>query len=345
MTDRNIRIGLLGYGAFGKCHAQAIAEAEGAELAAIAEVSTGGIVEAKADYPNAEIFTNYADLIDRCALDVVNIVLPNYLHFDAAKRALERGCHLLLEKPMTLAVDDCKTLIDIAEQQDRILAIGHQFRLSPLWGRVKQLIDEGFVGEPRYVLVELSRHPYFPGADGWRWDIDRVGDWILEEPIHFFDLARWYLSSAGEPRSVYALASSGQNNQQLQDNLSALIRYANGAYANVTQTLSAFEHHQTVKVTGAKGAIAASWSGKQGHSLEPSFTLKTYDGETIREIEIDQTPGELYELRTQIKTMVNAAPTGQCSLPNGHDGQWAVALCAAAAESAREGKEVDLPQP
>ncbi len=66
------------------------------------------------------------------------------------------------------------------------------------------MIDEGFVGEPRYVLVELSRMPYRQGAEGWRYDIDKVGNWILEEPIHFFDFARWYLQGSGQPVSVFA---------------------------------------------------------------------------------------------------------------------------------------------
>ncbi len=62
------------------------------------------------------------------------------------------------------------------------------------------MIDRGAIGEPQYCLIELWRKPYRLGSNGWRYDISRVGNWILEEPIHFFDLARWYLGSLGEPR-------------------------------------------------------------------------------------------------------------------------------------------------
>ena len=51
----------------------------------------------------------------------------------------------------------------------------------------RMLIEDDYLGQPQYALVELSRNPYRPGADGWRYDISRVGNWILEEPIHFFD--------------------------------------------------------------------------------------------------------------------------------------------------------------
>lgn len=343
MSTDTVKFGLLGFGAFGQCHAQAIERVEGAELIAIAEASEEGAAKAKSTYPSATIYRDYADLLAREAIDVVDIVLPNHLHYDAAQRALSRGFHLLLEKPMTLTVSDCQSLIELAKKNEQTIAVGHEFRLSSLWGRVKELIDEGMVGDPNYVLVELSRHPYLLGSDGWRYDIDRVGDWILEEPIHFFDLARWYLSGVGDPVSLYALASSRQvDHPELQDNLSALISHTNGAYAVVTQTLSAFEHHQTVKVTGTKGAIWASWGGTMGRSLDPEFMLKTFDGESIQQETITKMPGELYELRTQIEEMIKAVRTGNCRLPDGMDGLWAVALCEAAGISARERREVDL---
>ena len=57
------------------------------------------------------------------------------------------------------------------------------------------------MGKPQYVLVELARNAYRQGSCGWRYDIEQVGNWILEEPIHFFDLARWYRPSSERVRS------------------------------------------------------------------------------------------------------------------------------------------------
>lgn len=343
MNHATVKFGLLGYGAFGHFHAEAIALCEDTQLCCIAEASEAGRAKAREIYPDATIYDSYEELLETESLDVVEIVLPNHLHKDAATRALEAGCHLLLEKPMTHNSADCRDLIALAKKQNKIIAVGHEFRLSSLWGRVKTLIDEGFVGEPKYVLVELSRHPYLLGSDGWRYDINRVGDWILEEPIHFFDLARWYLESTGEPESMYALASTRDpEHPELQDNLSALIRHGNGAYSNISQTLSAFGHHQCVKVTGTKGSIWATWGGTMGRSLDPVFSLRTFDGENEKEEIIEKIPGEIYELRTQVEEMVKVARGEGTGLPDGTDGLWAVALCEAAAVSAREGREVKM---
>src|SRR5262249_34170619 len=149
-----------------------------------------------------------------------------HLHFEVSSAVLQSGRHLLLEKPMCLTAAECDQLNALAKQHTRVLAIGHEMRLSSLWGRVKELIDAGAVGEPLYALVELWRRPYRLGADGWRYDITRVGNWVLEEPIHFFDLVRWYFHSRGEPLSVSARANGKRaDHPELHDHFTATVTF------------------------------------------------------------------------------------------------------------------------
>jgi len=244
---------------------------------------------------------------------------------------------------MCLSVADCDDLIKLADANQRLLAIGHELRLSSLWSRVRELIDDGFVGEPQYVLVELSRNPYRLGADGWRYDIDRVGNWILEEPIHFFDFARWYLHRAGDPVSVYAAANSRQaDHPELQDNFSAIVNFADGAYAVISQSLSMFEHHQTVKVAGTQGSLWASWSGAKDRTRHPTFYLKASDGNGVRDIPIEKITGEVYELEDQIEMIVRAVQQGEPLRATGEDGKWSVAICLAAQRSVDTGAPVQM---
>jgi myo-inositol 2-dehydrogenase/D-chiro-inositol 1-dehydrogenase len=343
MTNSRVRFGLIGYGAWGRCHADAIAQTEGADLAAIAARSEQTCGAARDAHPAAAVYSDYRELLERDDIDVVDVVLPTYLHHEVATAVLSAGKHLLLEKPMAPTVEQCTDLIGLAARRNRLLAIGHEFRLSSLWGRVKQLVDEGFVGEPQYVLVELSRNPYRQGASGWRYDIEKVGNWILEEPIHFFDLARWYLSSAGDPHRVYAAANSRQpGHPELQDNFSAIVHFPTGAYAVISQTLSAFEHHQTVKVTGTRGALWASWSGAMDRTRHPSFSLRGFDGEKVQEIPIEKITGEVFELEDQMALLVRAVRDGAPLSATGEDGRWSVAMCLAAAESVETGQLVEL---
>ena len=140
MSQKPVKFGLIGFGAWGSCHANAISVTDGAELAAIAVRSEESQAKAREAYPQAEVFGDYRDLLQREDLEAVDIVLPSYLHHEMALETLRGGKHLLLEKPMTLHVAHCQELIEAARSQELKLAIGHELRLSSLWARAKALI-------------------------------------------------------------------------------------------------------------------------------------------------------------------------------------------------------------
>lgn len=338
-----LRFGLVGYGAWGSHHARAIGSVPGLELVAIAANSEASCARAKTEHPGVTIYAGHRDMLAKETLDVVDVVLPSHLHYTVSRDVLESGRHLLLEKPMTLSLAHCDELIALARAKKRVLAIGHELRMSSLWARAKELIDTGAIGEPLYVLVELWRRPYRLGSGGWRYDLDRVGNWILEEPIHFFDLARWYLASAGEPTSVYARAVGKRPDQPgLTDNFSAIVDFPRGRYAVITQTLAGWEHHQVAKITGTEGALWASWSGAMDRTFEPTFRLQMQRGETLEVVPIARPSGEVYELVDEVARMAQAVREGVPPACTGADGRWSVAMCLAAQRSVEAGRPVAI---
>jgi len=267
-----VRCGLIGFGAWGSHHARVIAANPQARLTAIAVRSEASCARARQEYPACQAVADYRELLERDDLDAIVVALPSHLHFEAARAVLESSRHLLLEKPMCLTVADCEALVAAASERKLVLAVGHEMRLSSLWGKARELIAAGALGEPLYALMELWRKPYRTGADGWRYDIDRVGNWIIEEPIHFFDLARWYFQGTAEPTAVYARASAKRaDHPELQDNFSALVSFSGGRHAVISQSLGGWEHHQAVKMAGTEGALWASWSRATDRTLEPTF--------------------------------------------------------------------------
>lgn len=338
-----VRFGLVGFGAWGSHHARAIAESGQAELAGIAVRSAARQAEARQRHPAAEVVSDYRQLLAREDLEVIDVVVPTDLHFPVASDVLRAGKHLLLEKPMALNLAHCEELIRLARQRQRLLAIGHEFRLSSLWGKAKEMIDAGAIGDPLYALIELWRNPYRTGADGWRYQIDRVGNWILEEPIHFFDLARWYLSNVGAPTSVFARANARRpDHPELQDNFSAIVNFPKGVYAVISQTLSGFEHHQVAKVTGTRGALWASWSGAMDRTFHPTFWLKYFDGNQVSEVPITKLTGEVYELADEVARVCQAVRGAGAVAATGEDGLWSVKMCLKAQESVDRGCVVAL---
>jgi myo-inositol 2-dehydrogenase/D-chiro-inositol 1-dehydrogenase len=332
---------LIGFGAWGSHHAQVIALNPRAQLVAISAKSQTTLDKAKTDFPAAATYTDYHQMLQLEKLDAVVIVLPTDLHLEAATAVIESGRHLLLEKPMALNADQCESLMNLADKHKKVLAIGHEFRLSSLWAKIKQMIDAGAIGDPLYALIELWRRPYRLGADGWRYDINRVGNWILEEPIHFFDLARWYFSELGDPVSVFAQASAKRlDHPELTDNFSAMLRFKTGAYALISQTLCGWEHHQTVKITGREGSLWATWSGALDRTLHPTFSLKHLHGDQVQTVPIEKITGEVFELRDQVQMMIDAIESGGAVATTANDGRWSVLMCEKATESVREGIEV-----
>lgn len=343
MNSNKVRFGLIGFGAWGKHHANAIAKSENAELVAIAANSSSSVKAAQEAFPDAKVYGQYKELLEAEDLDAVDVVVPSHLHFEIADAVLTSGRHLLLEKPMAVNLNECDQLIETAKASGKLFAVGHELRLSSMWGLAKEMIDDGFIGEPLYALVELSRNPYRQGSDGWRYDIERVGNWILEEPIHFFDLARWYLSASGEPKTVYATANSSQpGHPELQDNFSAIMHFEKGAYAVVSQTLCAFEHHQTIKITGTKGALWASWSGAMDRTRHPTFSLRAFDGESVTTVPIEKMTGELFELEDQIDVVAKSVRDQTPLHCTAEDGRWSVSMCLAAQKSVDSGQTAEI---
>jgi myo-inositol 2-dehydrogenase/D-chiro-inositol 1-dehydrogenase len=338
-----IRFGLIGYGLFGAHHARAIASAPGAELRAIAVPSEASRAAAQAAHPQATIYADFHDLLARDDIDAVNVVVPNRWHYEVGRAVLNSERHLLIEKPMALSLAQCDELIAIAAQHDLVLAVGHELRVSSLWGGVKRLIDDGAIGHPRAALVELSRFPYRQGSGGWRYDRERVGSWILEEPIHFFDLARWYMSASGDPVTLYARANARRvDAPELHDHFAATLGFADRGYAVVVQSLSAFEHHQTVKVSGTKGMIWARWSAPDARSPKPTFSLRYGLADSITDVEFDKPTGELLELADEVAAFVQAIQTATPPPCTGNDGRWSTLLCLASAESIEQQRELLL---
>ena len=304
-----MRFGLVGFGAWGRQHAQAIAGLPGLELAAIACVGAASADAAAAAYPDAKVTRDWRQLVNDPRIDTVDVAAPNHLHAEVACAALRAGKDVLLEKPMATTLEGCNALIAAERESGRLLSIGHELRQSAQWGRIKALLDAGTIGAPLYVNINLFRNFYRSGSESWRYDRARVGSWLLEEAVHYFDLALWYFERYGDPVSVRAYGNQRAGRDAgMYDNVSVVLRFAGGAYATFNQSVAGFEHHLVTEIAGADGAIRTHWSGTMdrdhGAAYELRVQAKGFPFERgVREcatIAIAKS-GEVYELTEQIR--------------------------------------------
>jgi len=340
------RFGLVGYGAFGRLHAQSIDKVEGAALAAICARSDEAASAAAKDFPKARIHREYLALVQDPAVEVVDVVTPNHRHVEIGVAALDAGKDVLLEKPMANSIEGCDRLIAAAARNDRLINVGHELRLSSQWGAIKRLIDEGAIGPPRYANFSLFRHPYRQGASGWRYDAGRVGSWILEEPVHFYDLIMWYLEAAGDPSSARAVGNGSARGAVsgapgMYDNFSSVLTWPDGRYATITQSLAGFEHHTVLEITGDDGSLRTWWSGGDARSTAPSFELKLMRAGAEPETLPLAASGEVFELEEEIRRTAEAFRARK-TLVSGEDARKRIVVCLEAERSASEGREIAL---
>ena len=338
--NSGMRIGLIGYGAWGQHHAGAIGETPGLELAAICAESEASCRAAAARFGVATT-RDYRELLALPGLEAVDIVLPTDLHHEVASAALRAGKHVLLEKPMALTPEQCQDLVQLAGS--RTLHVAHEFRLSTQWGRMRRLIEEGAIGTPLAAAIDLWRRPYRIGANRWRYDAARVGSWVLEEPIHFFDLACWWLRESGPPVSVYARASRRPATPAgLWDNLHAVLGFAGGAHATVTQSLAICEHHLAAKVIGDRGALLAFWDGELDRTTHPRASLQLYRQDGALEDLPIAASGEFFELRAEMAHFLAVCQGREPLVITAGEAALAVAVCWAAERSIQSGQAAAL---
>lgn len=337
-----MRIGLVGYGAWGRMHASAIRKSPGLTLAGIVAHGDDSARQAALDNPGVPVHRRLDDLLRDKAVALVDIVVPNHLHADTAIAALAAGKHVLLEKPLATTITDGERIAAAAEASGLYLGVGHELRVSRQWSRIKTLLDEGAIGRPRYANLALFRRPYRPGAGGWRHAADKVGSWILEEPVHYMDLLLWYFAGSGAPVEIEAFAVPSSTGPRMHDAFTAVLRFGDGAYAVFSQCLSGFEHSLTLELAGDAGAMRSWWAGAMDRTFDPQFELKLRRGAgaAAESVAIEKS-GEVFELEEQLRRLVDDVPR-RAPLVSAREALRATRICLEAERSLAEKRPIAL---
>jgi myo-inositol 2-dehydrogenase/D-chiro-inositol 1-dehydrogenase len=333
------RIALAGFGAWGRMHARAVAAIDGAKIVAVLARSEESRQAARQALPDARLVRDYAALLTADDVDVIDVVLPNHAHADAAVAALDAGKHVLLEKPLGLTLAECDAVAAASRRSGRLVAVNHELRVSRQWGAVHEMIAGGELGALRHQHLSLFRKPFRAGSGGWRYDRTRVGSWVLEELVHFIDLVLWYAESAGLPGRVAAYG--GDPTEDLTDHFSVVLEWSDGATAVLNQCLGGFEHHTLLEIAGSAGALRTWWSGTMDRTETPSFELKRRRGEgDVEKISIPLS-GEVFELEANLRRALAGFAAGH-SIMSPESARPSVAVCLAAEQSWRERRPVVL---
>ena len=149
-----IKIGLVGYGYWGPNLARNFSLNPDFELAAVCDFSADRLARACRMHPQAQLFSSLEDFF-KTDLDAVAIATPVASHHDLARRALESGRHVWIEKPMTETVAQAEDLVALAQKKQRVLLVDHTFVFTGAVRKIKELVDKGQLG--RLIYYDSTR--------------------------------------------------------------------------------------------------------------------------------------------------------------------------------------------
>ncbi|MCX6319620.1 MAG: Gfo/Idh/MocA family oxidoreductase [Bacteroidetes bacterium] len=320
MINRKLRMGMIGGGmdAFiGAIHRLALNMDGQIELVAgaLSVKPEMALSSGKALYlDNDRIYTDYKEMLEKEAampaekrLDFITIVTPNFVHFDPAMMALEKGFHVVIEKPITFSLDEAIRLQQKVEETGLQLLLCHTYTGYPMVKQAKQFLQSGALGKIRKVFVEypqgwLSTFLEKTGQAqaAWRTDPKRSGaaGSMGDIGTHAFNLAEYVTGL--EVTHICAELNIVVEGRMLDDDGAAFLKFNNGATGVLmaTQVAAGEENNVKIRVYGEKGGI--EWKQEDANSLLVKWLDK---------------PAEIYRAGTGY---LNSFASHNCRTPAGH---------------------------
>jgi len=249
---------IVGFGFIaGKGHHPAYLQREDIEIVAVADVTAPRLEAARAAIPKARLYASFRDLLAReTQLDFIDISAPPHAHAEIALAALERGIHVLCEKPLTTSMGEARALVDAARAHRRVVFPAHNYKHAPVVKFAQQIIESGRIGAIRAVTLNTFRTTHAKGVPEWKtdWRRDRKlsgGGIAMDHGSHTFYLAFEWLR--GYPTAISArMATMGSFDTE--DDFTCSLKFPTG-FASAHLSWTAGVRKVVYSLQGENGAL------------------------------------------------------------------------------------------
>ncbi len=327
----SLGVAIVGLG-IGRRHIQAYQSIPGVRVVAVADLDEAARERERREAGIPFASADYRQAIARDDVQLVSICTPDRFHAEQALFALDAGKHVLCEKPLALTMEEAAALVAKVRQTGLKLMVGHNYRFSPQFRKVKEMVDVGAVGPLLFAESSYVQDLYFMeklGPDYWR--LKDPQDFVLGGAIHNVDLLRWIV---GEVEEVHAYANHGMPFYPLDDNYCINLCFAGGRIGRLLLLLGSRlkdKFYVDLGVYGPEGSLRAIMQRD-----EVIANIDRAEGEKPETISTPAANSHALEIAYWVDCVRNdRQPT-----PNVIDGARAVAVCLAAIRSAREGRPV-----
>ena len=332
-----INIGVIGYGYWGPNIVRNFSSLDDTRVICVCDSNQGAMDRVRKSYPHVTVTCDYNDILTSPDVDAVAVVTPVSTHFELAKKALENGKHVFVEKPFTATVAQAEELISLAAKKKLTIMVDHTFIFTGAVRKIKQLIDEKALGDLYYydsVRVNLG---LFQRDVNVIWDLAphdlAVMDYILDE----------------KPVAVAACGKAHVNG--MEDTAYVTVHFKNNLIAHFNVNWLSPVKVRTTLIGGEKKMLV--WN-----DLEADEKIKIYDkGVEVRTKEaeykmlVNYRSGDMYAprvesseaLKIEAEYFVQCITENKTPINDGHAGLRVVKMLYACNESLRnKGREIAL---
>ena len=300
LTEK-IRTAVVGVGYLGQFHAEKYAQLENAELVAVVDLDRERAAQV-AEKVGARSCSDFREILGQ--VDAVSIVVPTQAHYEVAKAFLEKGVHVLLEKPITTTLAEADELIRIAAAMKAVFQVGHLERFNPA-----VLALDGVVSKPGFI-ESIRIAPFKPRGT----DVNVV----LDLMIHDIDIIQNIVGSKAEQINSIGTPVFSEE----EDIANARIQFANGCIANVTASRISLKSERKMRIFQPDAYISVDFQNK-------TFAVfRKGDGAMFPGVpnitKEEHSFGQTDALKSEIEAFLDSIATGKPPVVSGEDGRQAL---------------------
>jgi predicted dehydrogenase len=263
MTEKTLSGACVGYGFIASkghlpAYASFPADRAPVRIVAVADICAARRERAAADLPGVRVYASHVELLEKEAgrIDFVDVTTPPSAHAEIAHAALDRGLHVLCEKPLTTTTAEARELLEHARRVKRVVFPCHNYKHAPVIKAVRRILDAGTIGAVSLVTLQTFRNTHAKGVTEWNTDWRREkrfsgGGIAMDHGSHTFYLAFDWLGTF--PTSITAKMST-LGSFDTEDNLACSITFPNGT-ASAHLSWTAGMRRVIYTLHGERGAI------------------------------------------------------------------------------------------
>ena len=332
-----IRIGVIGYGYWGPNIVRNLHSLEGCHVAAVCDRSPAALNRVRQAYPDVAVTTEPSELLTSPKIDAIAVVTPVWTHFELAKAALENGKHVFVEKPFTATTQQAEELIELGIRNNLTIMVDHTFLFSGAVRKIRQLVDEGVLGNLYYYDSTRVNLGLFQHDVSVIWDLAphdlSIMDFLIQE----------------KPEAVVATGEAHLNG--VVDVAFITIYFPGNTIAHVNVNWLSPVKVRTTLIGGKKKMLV--WN-----DLEPDEKIKVYDkgaqmndGQGRYDLLVSYRSGDMWAprveqaeaLKVELNYFVECVTNGETPINDGVAGARVVKILEASDQSLKaRGREIEL---